>query len=349
MTIYLPDISSFQAGIRLAGAVAVVIKATEGTGYANPYYAAQQGEAHSEGAFAPAYHFLHQGNAAGQADYAHGHVGSVPAMIDAEPTTGADGRPNRRSAVAAHPELRTDAVMASAPGLSDICSFTDEYRKAGGTVWWVYLPSWYWRQIGSPSLKPLRDRGLLLWSSIYQAYTDAGGGAGWQAYGGSAPQLWQYTSSLDFGGLANVDFSAFRGSYAGKQDAASVAACLAEFEALSRFGRVPPLPPKVLPPVRGLAVKAVGDTSVRLQWDSPAGPSPFAVGWYQVTIRRGGQDLPSYPRTLGKGANPENHQFGSLPLRDLKLREKLTAMVRAVDKPARTHASEWSAVEFPNG
>lgn len=348
MTIYVPDISSYQGSIRLAGALAVAIKSTEGTGYANPYYPAQAAEAQRSKSFQLAYHFLHQSSTEAQAVYAHSRAGSTPMMIDAEPTTGADGKPNLRSAVSEHPELRSGAVMASAPAISDICSFTDEYRSHGGTVWWVYLPRWYYQQLGSPSLKPLTDRGLMLWSSDYGGpYTDAGSGRGWQPYGGVTPQLWQYTASMTFGGEANVDFSAFRGSYAGKQDAGSVAACLAEFEALSRLGRVPP-PPGVLPPVRDLTVKSVGVTSVKLSWNSPQGPSPWGVGWYQVTVRRAGEDLPGYPRMIDKGTNPEVHQFGSLPLQHLKQGEQLTGMVRAVDKPAKAHMSEWRTVKFPN-
>jgi hypothetical protein len=40
MTIFYPDVSSYQAGISFAGCVIVMVKATEGTGYTNPDYAA---------------------------------------------------------------------------------------------------------------------------------------------------------------------------------------------------------------------------------------------------------------------------------------------------------------------
>ena len=39
MTIFYPDVSSYQAGISFAGCVIAVAKATEGTGYTNPDYA----------------------------------------------------------------------------------------------------------------------------------------------------------------------------------------------------------------------------------------------------------------------------------------------------------------------
>jgi Glycosyl hydrolases family 25 len=349
VTIYFPDMSSFQAGINLTGALAAVVKATEGTSYANPYYSAQANEARRVGAFQPAYHFLHQGSAAVQAKWAHVHAGPVPLMVDAEPTTGLGGRIARKS-MAMEVSRHTRELLTSAPTLSDICDFTDVYRALGGILWWVYLPRWYWKQMGSPSLKPLADRGLLLWSSDYTAYTDADSGAGWQLYDSYlTPQLWQYSASVGFGGLYDVDFSAFRGTFPGQEDPLSVAGCLAEFAALTLTGQLPGAPPQeVLPPVRDFHVAAVGDSTVRLQWDSPAGPSPFAVGWYQVTIRRHGQDLPSYPRPVVKGSNPESHQFGSLPLQQLEPGEKLTAWCRAIDTPAEDHASPWQTAQFPN-
>lgn len=348
MTLFIPDMGSFQADIKLTGALAAIVKVTEGDSYVNPFYPAQASEARRVGAFQPAYHFLHQGSAAAQASWAHVHAGAVPMMIDAEPTTGLAGNINRRS-VAAQPLMRTTALLASRPGISDICGFTDAYRKLGGTVFWVYLPHWYWVELGSPSLKPLADRGLLLWSSAYTTYTDVDSGAGWQRYDKYlAPQMWQYSSSVSFGGIHDVDFSAFRGTFPGKEDPLSVAECLAEFASLTLTGALPLPPAAVLPPVRDFKVTAVGDSTVRLRWDSPAGPSPFTVGWYQVTVRRHGQDLPSYPRKVDKGSNPENHQFGSLPLHELEPGEKLTAWCRAVDTPQETHASPWKTAQFPN-
>src|SRR5262249_36503153 len=109
----------------------------------------------------------------------------------------------------------------------------------------VYLPHWYWsrktadRGLGSPSLQPLIDRKMQLVSSAYVAYTDAAAGTGWQPYGGMTPLVWQYTDRLQFNGML-LDFNAFRGSFAGKQDPASVTACLAEFKAFATTGAPPP-------------------------------------------------------------------------------------------------------------
>ena len=46
MTIYYPDISSYNTGVSLNGAPAVCIKVTEGTSYVNPDYSPALGRAH---------------------------------------------------------------------------------------------------------------------------------------------------------------------------------------------------------------------------------------------------------------------------------------------------------------
>ena len=189
MSLYYPDISSFESGISLAGAPAVCIKATEGIGYANPDYGPAIGRAKSVGAFPFAYHFLHQGNGPGQASYAYAHVGPVPLMLDFEPTP------------------------VSRPGLGDALAFLDAYRNLGGVCHLTYLPHWYWQQLGSPGLSALAGRGQNLVSSSYSAYTDDAHGAGWLPYGGMTPAVWQYTDQHAFNGQS-VDFNAYRGTLA---------------------------------------------------------------------------------------------------------------------------------------
>jgi lysozyme len=187
MTIYYPDISSYNTGVGLNGAPAVCIKVTEGTSYVNPDYSAALGRAHSAGAYPFAYHFLRQGNAAAQASWAHQHAGSTPLMLDFEPTGNS------------HPQV------------GDATAFIDEYRKLGGIIHLNYFPHWYWQQIGSPSLQPFVSRNLFLVSSAYTAYTDEPRGVGWLPYGGQHPSIWQFTSSQPFNGQ-NLDFNAYRGS-----------------------------------------------------------------------------------------------------------------------------------------
>lgn len=216
MTIYYPDIASYQAGIDLKGALAVCAKATEGTTYTNPFYGEFKANAGKHSTFFFAYHFLHHGNPAAQAEYCRKFVGGTPLMIDAEPTGN------------------------SRPTLYDIYRFADVFRNLGGVVWLVYLPRWYWAQspLNSSSLRPLSQRGLLLVSSAYTGYTDADTGVGWQPYGGMTPTIWQYTDALSFNGY-NVDFNAFRGTHPGDQSAAAVADTLKELKSIVRTGKYP--------------------------------------------------------------------------------------------------------------
>jgi lysozyme len=190
MTIFYPDVSDYQAGISFAGCVIAMVKATEDTGYTNPDYTAAKTRAAEAGAFFCAYHFLHAGNGAGQASYAYSKVGSgVPLMIDCESTTG------------------------SAPQISDVVDFVNEYRALGGTTYLLYLPRWYWSgNLGSASLTPVSDLHMLLVSSDYTTYSDTG--AGWAAYGGMTPVIWQYTSSATLNGVNDVDMNAFQGTLA---------------------------------------------------------------------------------------------------------------------------------------
>jgi hypothetical protein len=187
MTIFYPDISSFQAGVSISGAPAVCIKATEGTGYANPDYGPALGRARSAGAFAFAYHFLHAGNAGGQAAWCRQHVGQVPLMLDFEPTP------------------------VSRPSLGDALTFLDAFRSDGGICHLCYFPHWYWQQLGSPGLGGLASRGQHLVSSSYSSYTDDAHGPGWLPYGGMTPAIWQYTDSHNLNGVS-CDYNAFKGT-----------------------------------------------------------------------------------------------------------------------------------------
>jgi peptidoglycan hydrolase-like protein with peptidoglycan-binding domain len=196
MTIFFPDVSGYQVGISFSGCVIAMVKATENNNYTNPDYAAAKVRAAHAGAYFCAYHFLHAGNGAGQASYAHGRVGSgVPLMIDCEPTYNSNG------------------TIASAPQISDVVAFVNQFRALGGTVHLLYLPHWYWQgNLGQVSLAAVTGLGMLLVSSDYTAYSDTG--PGWAAYGGMTPLIWQYTSTATLNGVSNVDMNAYQGSLA---------------------------------------------------------------------------------------------------------------------------------------
>lgn len=187
MTIWFPDVSNHQNGLKIQPKTAAVFaKATEGTTYADPLYANFKAQAASVGAVFAAYHWLWSGTPA-EAKWVYTHVGKTPLMIDAE-----------------NPKVKTTISM--------ILSFVTQYRRLGGVVHLVYLPRWYWQShLGSPDLRPLARAGLQLVSSDYTTYSD--NGPGWAKYGNVAPLVWQYTDALSYGGQ-HIDFNAFKGSVA---------------------------------------------------------------------------------------------------------------------------------------
>lgn len=188
MTIQGPDLSNNNGSVTiLSGTAFVFAKCSENNNYKDPYYAGFKTQAAKVGAVFSAYHFLHQGNGAGQASYCHSIIGSTPLMMDVETTD------------------------SSKPTITDVCNFVDEHRKLGGVVWGVYLPHWYWQNLGSPSLQPLIDRKLALVSSSYPTAGYSDNGPGWASYGGMTPTVWQWTDSKSYSGKS-VDFNAYKGT-----------------------------------------------------------------------------------------------------------------------------------------
>jgi hypothetical protein len=183
LTIFFPDISSYEAGLTIQpGTVAVIAKATEGTYYRDAQYQNFKAQAARVGAVFSAYHFLKAGDGAAQADYCHAMVGNVPVMLDVE-TEG-----------------------ASKPSVADCLAFMARMRALGGRVWGVYFPRWYWEQVGGN----LALLGVTLVASGYPGhYSDTD--PDWKPYGGATPAIWQYTDKQPYGGQ-RVDFNAFRGT-----------------------------------------------------------------------------------------------------------------------------------------
>lgn len=184
MTIFFPDVSHYNAGVDITGAAAVVAKATQGTTYVDPSYVTFRQRAQELGIPFAGYHWVTTDFIADQARLAHGVLGATPTMWDCE------------------------AAGATVPR---IVALTGEYRALGGNPRLVYLPHWWWQQLGSPDLTPLAAAGLGLVSSNYTTYSDAG--PGWQPYGNVQPVIWQYTDAAPMGGM-HVDMNADRGTIA---------------------------------------------------------------------------------------------------------------------------------------
>jgi hypothetical protein len=281
--LYYPDGASFQAGINLSGWLAFMAKATEGTTYKNPAYAAQKAEAARRGARFGAYHFLHAGSGAAQAEWCFSVVGrGVPLMIDHEPTAstlrallGLAEQDNLSAARSRPEDLPEDlegghlerlarvtdaAAVRSSPAVPDSAQFCDRYRALGGTCREVYLPKWYWQQLGSPSLAGLASRGLELVTSNYAAVSPENAAhPGWVTYGGMPPvKTLQYSSGGTVGGMRPVDLNCFRGS--GSADLNTTKAELWSLWTTGKLASAPVKPPAVAEPVirqgtSGAAVK----------------------------------------------------------------------------------------------
>jgi hypothetical protein len=199
VTIYGPDISSYQAGLdlsRLADASFVIAKASEGTYYTDAAYQGWRRQATSLKRPFVWYHFLSSESVSAQVTHTKACVGdpTLPGMLDVEPTG------------------------TSKPTLQQVLDYADASKAAGLRLRLVYLPHWYWQELGSPSLSGLTARGLALISSSYPGGTGSATrlypgdkASGWNSYGGVIPALYQYTNQAGDGGQA-LDYNAFRGT-----------------------------------------------------------------------------------------------------------------------------------------
>lgn len=201
MTIFGPDISSYQRGLNLAAlgsAAFVIAKTTEGTYYTDDCYEGWRLQAAALHKPFVWYHFLSGESAAAQAQHTAANVGdsALPGMLDAEP------------------------AGSFSPSLDQIIAYVDAAHAAGLNLRLVYLPRWYWKQIGSPDLSGLAARGVHLVSSAYPGGTGSpaalypgDGAAGWQSYGGMAPLIYQFTNQASDGGQP-LDYNACLGTAA---------------------------------------------------------------------------------------------------------------------------------------
>jgi hypothetical protein len=194
MTIFGPDLSSFQNGVNL-GALTdpfVLLKATEGTYYTDANYEHWLAQAKASGKIVVAYHFLSGEDPHAQAAHLLAHIGdkSLPVMLDWEP----EG--------------------SYKPTLAQLYAVADAMTAAGLRVRLAYGPRWHWANIGSPPLSGLTSRGIGLVSSSYPGGSGYPGdnGPGWQPYGGVTPLIWQYTDAAVEGGQRVGDMNAYRGT-----------------------------------------------------------------------------------------------------------------------------------------
>lgn len=198
MTVFGLDISHHQdLGLDLArckreGISFVFLKATEGNTFLDSEFAANLAEARRAGLLVAAYHYVRASAGASlQVAWISQHVPkNVPIILDVEKNSGAIA-------------LTRDLVA--------------RLRAAGYRVPLLYLPRWYWQQIGSPSLVGLPP----LWSSRYpdnvvgtlqDEWADVPAHY-WDGYGGLGVAVLQFTSSAAIAGHQPLDANAYRGTY----------------------------------------------------------------------------------------------------------------------------------------
>lgn len=123
---------------------------------------------------------------------------------------------------------RTISVMldwesdgSEVPTFDDCTEVAAAIGDAGYRVTLLYTGTWYWQQVGSPSLDALDDLDIGVIKSDYgpnhrgeaaAIYAERGGdtGSGWSPIGGIVPTLWQYGSQVRIGNLYG-DANAYRG------------------------------------------------------------------------------------------------------------------------------------------
>lgn len=192
------DVASYQSGINMRqakqeGIQFVIVKMTEGQGYASPVWKIQARDARQSGMLVAGYHYLTKDSMTAQAAKCKREMDSfdvaLPVMLDWE-DRGGDGN-NLRAAVR-------------------------EFRRAGLRVVFGYVPPWYWNQAGRPNLA---DLGLAIVASGYpggagtpaQIYKRVGSGTWGNGYGGVKPTILQFTDQALVAGL-KVDCNAYPGT-----------------------------------------------------------------------------------------------------------------------------------------
>lgn len=198
VTVFGIDVSHHQGSFDVERAARegiefFIFKATEGSGFTDSRFAENLAKARRSGKLFAAYHYQRAGiSAAAQVAHIRRVVPKdVPVILDVEANSG-------RTA------LTRDIIT--------------RLRKLGYRSPLLYLPRWYWQEIGSPNLAGLPP----LWSSRYpdnavgdirDEYADVPAHY-WNGYGGLRVAVLQFTSSARVAGRAPIDGNAYRGTLA---------------------------------------------------------------------------------------------------------------------------------------
>lgn len=189
------DISSYQVGINLSAVPCdfVIVKATEGTSYLNPYFSEQSGQALTLGKKLGIYHFASGGNAIAEADYFIRNIkqyqGKALFVLDWE----------------------ADAINS---GVIWAKQWLDRVYEQTGVKPLIYMSN---SVVNSYDWKTVASSGYGLWNAGYYAgYQTMGYNPDAPIYGGlgawGSCAMYQYTSSGRLSGWdANLDLNVFYG------------------------------------------------------------------------------------------------------------------------------------------
>ncbi len=192
MTLNGIDIASYQGGINLAQVPAdfVIVQATDGTNYANPYFTAQASATQATGKLLGLYHFATADDPIKQADYfvnvAKAYVGKSILVLDFE----ADG-------------LKLGSAGAK--------KFLDRVKDKTGVAPLIYMSKSVTHQMDWSAVAPTYGLWVAQYANMnetgYQSnpWTDNSGYGAWKT-----PAIYQYSSSgklAGWGGRLDLDIA----------------------------------------------------------------------------------------------------------------------------------------------
>jgi lysozyme len=204
MTTFGFDTSHFQPGLPVKDLPGefLIARCSFGERTKDAEYSRFRKEAEEQQKLFAAYHFVTDGDPARQALNIGAVVRetSIPIMLDLEPSD------------------KVGDVFKSRPTLQTAFKVRAELAKLGYHVKLLYLPGWYWNELGRPDLKGWTLVQSRYPSSVHnttkELYTGDEDPRGWAPYGGVTPLLWQYASTAIIPGYTRntVDADAFRGT-----------------------------------------------------------------------------------------------------------------------------------------
>lgn len=173
MGIFGCDVSNYQSSFNFTGWDFAFIKATQGNWFKDGRFNQHLTNARNAGCLVAAYHYQETSSVQSQVENIKSMVPlDVPVLIDVERSSG---------------------------GIDITRNLVNTLRSEGYTVPYVYIPRWYWREIGSPDMSGLPD----LWASWYPDYVARPREVGinmvpqsaWAPYGGLSVGIMQFTST----------------------------------------------------------------------------------------------------------------------------------------------------------